>query len=137
MDEAVTEITGKCKRCHWQEGEPPIKPFDHANTGWPLSKYHVGNRCRDCHRTVPFFKLDHECNACHAAWAPDNFNHAVTGQVLDENHVETDCEECHTDRKFDAPPTCDECHDEDEGIAFPGQRPGPPAAAATSTAPAP
>jgi hypothetical protein len=133
MEEGATEITGKCKRCHWQEGDPQIKPFDHADTGWPLSKYHVDNRCRQCHKRVPFVKLDRECNSCHAAWAPDSFNHAITGQALDENHSETDCEECHIDRKFGVPPTCDECHDEDEGISYPSRRPGP---SATATAPA-
>jgi hypothetical protein len=135
MDEGTTEITGKCKRCHWQEGEPRIKPFDHADTGWPLSKYHVGNRCRDCHKRVPFVKLNRECNACHGAWAPDNFNHGVTGQALDENHAEIDCEECHIDRKFDRAPTCEECHEEDEGIAFPATRPGPVVTTAPSTRP--
>jgi hypothetical protein len=125
MDKTATEITGKCKRCHWREGEPMPKPFDHADTGWPLSKYHVGNRCRDCHWTVPFKKLDKECTACHSDWSPETFDHRVTGQVLDENHAEIDCGDCHTDRKFGVPPTCVECHDEDEGIAFPAKRPGP------------
>ena len=132
MDEDTTEITGKCKRCHWQEGDPPIKPFEHADTGWPLSRYHVDNRCRECHKRVPFVKVARECDACHAAWSPDNFNHAVNGQTLDEIHVEIDCEECHIDRKFDTPPACDECHEEEEGIAYPAKRPGP----VTTTAPA-
>ena len=65
------------------------------------------------------------CNNCHAAWPPDNFNHAVAGQALDENHAEQDCEFCHVDRQFSVPPTCSECHQPDEGIAFPKQRPGP------------
>ncbi len=132
MDESTTEITGRCKRCHWQEGQPPIKPFDHADTGWPLSKYHVGNRCRTCHKRVPFVKLNKDCNACHSAWEPETFNHAITGQMLDETHAEVDCAECHADRKFDKPPVCTECHDEEEGFVFPQKRPGP----ATTSAPA-
>lgn len=125
MDSNTTKITGRCKRCHWQEGEPMPKPFDHATVGWPLSKYHVGNRCRDCHKTVPFTKLNKDCNACHFGWEPGTFDHAVTGQVLDENHAEIDCGDCHTDRKFGVLPKCDGCHDEDEGIVFPARHPGP------------
>jgi len=119
------ESPERCGHCHWEEGKPQPPPFDHATIGWPLGRYHEDKSCRVCHKTVRFVKLDRDCNKCHEAWAPDNFNHGITGQGLDENHAETDCEECHIDRKFDQPPTCDECHDEDEGIAFPDKRPGP------------
>jgi len=125
IDEAKTEIAGKCKRCHWQEGQPMPKPFDHADTGWPLSGYHESNSCRDCHKSVPFTKPPAGCNDCHGDWEPDSFDHAVTRQKLDENHEEIDCADCHADRKFDAPPRCDECHDEEDGISFPAKRPGP------------
>jgi hypothetical protein len=115
-----------CDHCHWKEGERKPKPFDHTRrTGWPLGKYHSELGCRVCHEALPFRKRDHSCDACHSDWKPDTFNHAVTGQVLDENHEETDCADCHPERKFDSPPKCDECHEEDEGIAFPAQRPGP------------
>ncbi|MBU0617332.1 MAG: cytochrome c family protein [Planctomycetes bacterium] len=115
----------RCGHCHYLEGEPEPPRFDHTSTGWPLGRYHKDKSCRVCHATVRFVKLDRECNTCHAAWATGNFDHAVTGQALDENHVETDCAECHVDRKFSVPPACGECHDEDEGIAFPDKRPGP------------
>ncbi|MCK4341021.1 MAG: cytochrome c3 family protein [Phycisphaerae bacterium] len=123
--QATAEMAGRCRRCHWWPGEPKPKRFDHAGTGWPLSRYHQGRSCRVCHKAIPFAKLDRECDSCHSDWEPDNFDHTLTGQILDGNHAETDCEECHGDRKFDQPPSCDECHDEDEGIAFPSQRPGP------------
>ncbi|UCE61719.1 MAG: cytochrome c3 family protein [Phycisphaerales bacterium] len=122
MNSGTTEITGKCRRCHWQEGQPRIEPFDHTNTGWPLSTYHKGNSCRQCHEKVPFVKPSTVCNDCHGDWEPDTFDHTVTGQILDDNHEESDCAECHPDRKFDIPPTCDECHDEE--ISYPAQRPG-------------
>ncbi|MBN2563345.1 MAG: cytochrome c3 family protein [Phycisphaerae bacterium] len=122
---ADTEEGGNCNRCHWKEGQPKPQPFDHASTGWPLSRYHKDNNCRACHKTARFEKLDRDCNTCHAAWQPDNFDHKVTGQVLDETHAEHDCEGCHIDRKFDRPPVCSECHDVDEGITFPKKRPGP------------
>jgi hypothetical protein len=115
-----------CDHCHWREGERKPKPFDHARrTGWPLSRHHAEVGCRGCHQALPFRKLDRDCNLCHGDWKPDTFDHAVTGQVLDENHEEANCVDCHADRKFDSPPKCDECHEEDEGIAFPAQRPGP------------
>lgn len=115
-----------CDHCHWKEGERKPKPFDHGRrSGWPLNRYHAEVGCRVCHEALPFRKRDRDCNACHGDWKPDTFDHAVTGQVLDENHEEGDCADCHADRKFDTPPKCDECHEEDEGIAFPAQRPGP------------
>lgn len=114
-----------CDHCHWKEGEAKPKPFDHADTRWPLNEHHANLECRTCHKESPLGKLDRDCNSCHGDWAPDTFDHAVTGQMLDGNHEEVSCGDCHTDRKFDVPPRCDECHDEDEGIAFPAKRPGP------------
>lgn len=118
------ESPERCDHCHYLEGEPEPPRFDHASTGWPLGRYHEDKGCRACHVAVRFVKLDRDCNTCHGDWEPDTFDHKITGQVLDENHAEVDCEECHIDRKFDRPPRCDECHDEDEGIAFPKKRPG-------------
>lgn len=115
----------KCGRCHWKQGEPRPKPFDHAVTGWDLGRHHRTLSCRACHREVPFGKLNRDCAKCHTAWAPGEFDHAVTGQVLDESHVEHDCQECHADGDFAVAPACDGCHEEDEGIAFPAKRPGP------------
>jgi len=119
------EITGPCKRCHWREGEPMPKPFQHEDTGWPLNRYHEANSCRACHRSIPFVKLSKECEACHSDWGPESFEHSITGQFLDDNHKEADCEDCHADRNYEDPPACDECHEEEEGIAFPASRPGP------------
>ena len=117
---------GRCGRCHWQEGQPKPGSFDHADTGWPLGRFHEDKGCRDCHKDVPLVGLDNDCNACHSHWSPSAFDHRVTGQVLDDNHAEQDCELCHLERRFDRPPTCDECHDEeDDGITFPARRPGP------------
>ncbi|GAF92611.1 unnamed protein product, partial [marine sediment metagenome] len=121
----IARDAGRCERCHWREGEPKPVRFDHSGTGWPLSRYHEDVGCRDCHTGVPFVKLNRVCNACHGEWSPAVFDHGVTGQVLDEDHAEHDCELCHVERRFDRPPTCDNCHDEeDDGIAFPAKRPG-------------
>jgi hypothetical protein len=125
MADSTTAITDKCRRCHYQEGQRTPRPFDHADTGWPLGRYHKGRSCRGCHKNVPFVRQSTDCNSCHREWEPDTFDHAALGQVLDDNHKEIDCADCHTDRQFDAPPECDKCHDEEEGIVFPFKRPGP------------
>ena len=119
----MRESEGRCGRCHWKTGEATPAAFDHANTGWPLSEYHRNLSCRACHASVPFTPQNRTCNGCHTAWSPDTFNHAVTSQMLDATHIDFDCEDCHTDRRFEAAPTCDSCHDEEEGIIFPARRP--------------
>ena len=119
-----------CDRCHWEEGRPKPAPFDHADTGWMLGRYHDKLICRACHLTVPFSARERSCDACHSEWSPAGFDHAVTGQSLDKTHMNFDCEECHLERRFELAPACDECHDEDEGIRFPVRRPGPFAAVA-------
>ena len=124
-----------CDHCHWKEGEPRPEPFVHASTGWPLNRNHAVLACRTCHEDVPFRKLDRDCDTCHSDWSPSSFDHAVTGQVLDENHAEAGCADCHADRKFSQAPRCDECHDEEEGIVFPGKRPGPIATIPQTTNP--
>ncbi|MCP4247852.1 MAG: cytochrome c3 family protein, partial [bacterium] len=114
-----------CTRCHWEEGKPQPAAFDHASTGWPLGRYHEDKSCRACHKAVRFVKLDRACNVCHADWSPDNFAHTITGQTLDETHADLDCQECHEDGRYDRPPSCDNCHDEEDGVVFPKRRPGP------------
>ncbi|MBI4716992.1 MAG: cytochrome c3 family protein [Planctomycetes bacterium] len=114
-----------CDRCHFEPGRPQPPPFDHARTGWPLQRYHQNKSCRACHVRAPYAELDRACNTCHASWTPATFNHAATGQGLDKTHVSQECEECHAERRFDRPPRCDGCHEEDEGITFPAKRPGP------------
>jgi len=118
-------VDAVCELCHWEKGQPLPAHFEHAGTGWPLNRFHEGKSCRQCHAAVPFTKRDTDCNACHSDWKPSSFDHRVTGQELDDNHADADCEQCHIDRRFDRPPVCSECHDEeDDGIAFPAKRPG-------------
>lgn len=112
-----------CKRCHWKPNDERPRSFDHADTGWPLSRYHEKRNCRDCHKSVPFTKLERDCAKCHKNWSPDTFDHTITGQQLDEQHRDTDCSECHRDGNFTAPPACSECHD--DTVKFPAKRPGP------------
>lgn len=125
----------RCDHCHRMKDQPEPGPFDHTSTGWPLGRYHEDKSCRVCHKGVKFVKLDRDCNTCHASWRPQTFDHVVTGQRLDEKHAEADCEECHVDRVFDRPPSCDECHEEEESISFPAKRPGPIAASESLSIP--
>ena len=121
----AARAAGRCERCHWPEDQPKPELFSHATTGWPLGRFHEDKSCRDCHKEVPFEWLSSTCNDCHGTWSPSTFDHRVTGQTLDENHAEEECNLCHRDRRFDRPPTCDECHDvDDDGITFPDARPG-------------
>jgi len=116
--------TSPCDSCHLEEGKPTPSAFDHARTGWPLNRYHSEKKCRACHQTVPYGRLDTNCNSCHSIWTRAGFKHAVTGQQLDAAHAALDCDACHQDRRFDRPPTCNTCHEESEGITFPARRPG-------------
>ncbi|MCG3136770.1 MAG: hypothetical protein HJJLKODD_00606 [Phycisphaerae bacterium] len=113
-----------CRHCHQPIGEV-TQPFDHAATGWSLNRFHQKLACRACHNSVPFTAPVEKptCTVCHGNWSPETFNHGVTGQTLNEQHQEIDCADCHTDRRFDQPPVCTECHEEEE-IKFPDKRPG-------------
>jgi hypothetical protein len=128
----------RCERCHSKEEEPEPKRLDHSITGFPLEKYHGHLTCKACHRRLFFLRrLESECSFCHKDWKPDTFNHALTGQALDENHASIDCKDCHADGRFISPPSCTECHEEDEGIVFPSKRPGPTVTPPPPTASAP
>ncbi len=102
--------THKCSKCHDKKEKPA---FSHADTGWPLSRFHRGADCRACHPTGKrISKLNKECIGCHAGWNQETFAHAVVGLQLDEIHIEIECADCHVDRKFENKPVCSGCHDD-------------------------
>ena len=114
-----------CERCHFGEGQSPTRPFDHSDTGWRMKRYHLAAGCRDCHTAPPYASRDNACKTCHSGgFSAGRFDHAVTGLVLDETHRAFDCRNCHAGDNFAAPPVCGECHEPDEGIAYPARRPG-------------
>jgi len=100
----------KCDGCH---GRDPSSMFDHAETGWPLKRFHASLACRTCHGSSgPYRTLDHRCTSCHPkGWPAASFDHRVTGVALDEVHREAGCEDCHTDGPG-SQPRCDACHDD-------------------------
>ncbi|MEW6050112.1 MAG: cytochrome c3 family protein [Candidatus Zixiibacteriota bacterium] len=109
-----------CDKCHDNRERPG---FNHESTGWALGTYHEDLVCRACHPTGKrIVKMNNQCSNCHSGWNPANFKHAVTGLRLDEIHAEVDCTDCHAQRKFDAPPTCSGCHDDNRH--FKDQPPG-------------
>lgn len=102
--------THKCSKCHDKKERPA---FSHADTGWPLNRFHIALNCRACHPTGKrISKLDSGCGVCHGGWNQENFSHGMVGLQLDEVHGELDCTECHIDRNFSAKPNCAACHDD-------------------------
>jgi hypothetical protein len=71
-----------------------------------------------------FEKLESGCIHCHTEWEAGEFDHAKTGLILDENHADWDCIDCHLEGRFDQPPSCSDCHEEEEEISFPAKLPG-------------
>lgn len=109
-----------CEMCHTSRVQDP---FDHLTTGWPLSRHHQSAKCRQCHHgELRFESLDPDCLSCHEDWQSGSFDHARTGLQLNEMHVDFDCVDCHLESRFDQPPSCADCHEED--IAYPGKLPG-------------
>jgi len=103
-------IDDACSKCH---GTKQKDGFKHAQTGWPLNRFHQKLGCRSCHPTGrEISKLNNECSNCHGGWNQDNFEHLVTGLQLSETHLEFECENCHLDGQYDQPPDCSTCHDE-------------------------
>jgi hypothetical protein len=124
--EACHQIDDHCGHCHREAGQSEPEPFTHDQTGWPLGKRHADVGCRECHKEMPFRRLDTNCSSCHADWEPGGFDHAkATGVALDETHAEIDCEICHAEKDYAKPPSCTECHDED--FRYPDKSPGKPA----------
>jgi hypothetical protein len=102
--------TDNCAKCHGIKEKPA---FVHAQTGWPLNRFHAKLGCRSCHPTGrKIARLNNDCTGCHQNWKPGGFKHVVVGLALDDVHIEMDCESCHIEKKFDKRPTCDSCHDD-------------------------
>jgi len=102
--------THKCSKCHDTLEKPA---FSHADTGWPLNKFHRRLDCRACHPTGKrIAKLNNACTNCHEGWNQETFAHAAIGLQLDEVHSEIDCGDCHIGKKYQDEPECSSCHDD-------------------------
>ncbi len=99
-----------CAKCHDTKER---SAFSHADTGWPLSRFHQKLECRACHPTgKKIARLNNNCSGCHGGWNQANFKHAIVGLQLDEVHIELECSDCHENKNFAATPKCDGCHDD-------------------------
>lgn len=115
-----TESKDLCGLCH---RDTPSAGFTHATTGWGLNRFHNSLDCQACHGgTAPIQALDTDCLSCHDNFEVGSFDHRITGVKLNEDHEEIDCYECHIDDRYDRPPYCVDCHDED--MIFPAFVPG-------------
>ena len=102
--------THKCSKCHDKKEKPA---FSHADTGWPLNRFHARLDCRACHPTGKrISRLNNACANCHGGWNQETFAHAVVGLQLDEVHSEIECVECHAERRYQSGPDCASCHDD-------------------------
>ncbi|KPL07716.1 hypothetical protein AMJ86_03235 [bacterium SM23_57] len=108
-----------CDKCHLQK---ETEGFTHAQTGWPLSRYHKPLTCNACHpKGKKISRLNRSCTSCHKNWSSSNFDHGnITGVTLGEIHMGFDCSDCHLNKRFDKKPSCDGCH---EGYAYPDVEP--------------
>jgi len=91
-----------CESCHglarWQQ----LKPFDHAQTAFPLTGGHAALACQACHRPVagelpnrqlPFKTASLQCEGCH--------EDIHEGQFRAGDHS-VDCARCHTTSRWQA-----------------------------------
>ncbi|MAE61680.1 MAG: hypothetical protein CMJ49_10040 [Planctomycetaceae bacterium] len=107
-----------CANCHQPAATPGRHKVLRPARSWrqshgPCMSCHQGQSCRHCH-----YHDDEE--------PPPSFDHQTTGQTLDEDHATFGCRPCHQQLDFQAQPSCDTagCHDRDEPITFPDDRPG-------------
>jgi hypothetical protein len=100
-------IMSYCQKCHSGGKEY----FNHAQTGWPLNKYHIRLSCKECHKGEGHMTpQEPACKNCHSEWTMENFNHSLVGFELVEAHTLLSCEDCHPDRQYDKEVDCAMCH---------------------------
>jgi predicted CXXCH cytochrome family protein len=101
-----------CESCHGLASWQKLKPFDHAQTEFPLTGAHLALGCLDCHRppTTPIpltpltpltpegrsrripFKASRQCAGCHEDIHGGQFRTAA-GDIAD-------CARCHTTSRW-------------------------------------
>ena len=119
-----------CQSCHstssWATGF-----FEHATTGFSLTRGHAGLTCDICHASaaplagetcnachadddVHDGKNGNDCESCHtsASWAASTFNHlGASGFALIDTHAALSCDACHLGEVTDSIGSeCVDCH---------------------------
>lgn len=123
----------QCSSCHDEKAWQPTKPFDHANTAYPLEGAHKDVACSGCHAGERYKGIATDCHSCHQIqdihqgtfgakcetchgvdhWTVARFNHdKETEFPLHGAHAKVACATCH---KGDAAATklgttCAACH---------------------------
>lgn len=122
-----------CQSCHTVTAWKPIKPFDHAKTGYILAGAHKSATCASCHAGQRWKGTPRQCIACHAKddahrgsrgttcsnchnsanWKSASFDHdSMTRFPLVGAHASTSCAGCHgAGNAIKQPPrSCYGCH---------------------------
>ncbi len=105
-----------CSNCHGQAHWDEDMRFQHDLTSFALVGLHRVTSCEQCHDTLVFSPLGHDCMTCHAdedvhggamgercdschnpaGWEHWSFDHAVaTGFALEGAHASLACADCH------------------------------------------
>ena len=115
--------------------------FNHNNTGFPLTGFHVSVPCAQCHVNGNYNLTNPACSACHmpdynstnnpphasvgfpntcevchntTSWLQATFNHNLTTFPLTGFHVTVPCAQCHVNNNYTTLPTaCYGCHQAD------------------------
>jgi hypothetical protein len=106
--DACHDTIKSCTKCHASAERSKIT-FKHADTGFPLEKYHASVQCHKCHVDGDY-NVGANCANCHKVW-PKTFNHAgVTGFDLRNHHLELPCDKCHGRDNYNIGSSCTSCH---------------------------
>jgi mRNA-degrading endonuclease YafQ of YafQ-DinJ toxin-antitoxin module len=129
-----------CTPCHTTSAWTPT-PFDHNQTGFPLTGVHITTECQSCHvngnyqlvfadcyqchqsdYAVPqepnhvAGNFSHDCQPCHTttSWSPSTFDHNTTPFPLTGAHATVVCSNCHVNNQYVGLGTaCYDCHADD------------------------
>lgn len=133
-----------CKSCHTTTAFVPAAQFDHARTGFAITKQHAAVSCKDCHgpkrekdltrvqgaldckscHTAGHASFDIECVSCHlpedaqlgaASGTRGQVDHRDTGFPLERAHSVLPCKSCHAANQPDPPTRCASCHQDPHG----------------------
>ncbi len=131
-----TQFGSDCASCHKLTKWSDVRPFNHAQTHFPLERRHAALRCSECHNQAQpgSQMLSGQCRACHDdphrgrttldcgdchrpdSWLVIRFDHDRTEYPLNGAHFAGRCRDCHiNDVWIGTPRECVFCHRDDLG----------------------
>jgi hypothetical protein len=136
----ASNFPSDCTLCH-NTASWTAATFNHNNTAFPLTGFHVTVPCAQCHVNNNYTTLPTDCYSCHTAdwnstnspphaasgfpttcatchnttaWTTATFNHNNTAFPLTGAHTTVPCAQCHTNNNYTTLPTaCYGCHQAD------------------------